>query len=176
MSGDIYTSGGPFCVITLQMSDKIFILKRSFTTLIDVFAEVGDFMKTILTAFNLILSFIINNLYEKSIINNLFEFDLDRKKIIIKSNNNKNNIPKENISKKSNLVNPILLINQNLDKINDKNNDKTKNKINEDSLSRNKLDEDILLSSKTKKNLKKQYQINNLITQKEKMKIIMMKK
>ena len=74
------------------------------------------------------------------------------------------------------MVNPILLINQNLDKINDKNNDKTKNKINEDSLSRNKLDEDILLSSKTKKNLKKQYQINNLITQKEKMKIIMMKK
>ena len=74
------------------------------------------------------------------------------------------------------MVNPILLINQNLDKINDKNNDKTKKKINEDSLSRNKLDEDILLSSKTKKNLKKQYQINNLITQKEKMKIIMMKK
>ena len=81
MSGDIYTSGGPFCVITLQMSDKIFILKRSFTTLIDVLAEVGGFMKTILTAFNLILSFIINNLYEKSIINNLFEFDLDRKKL-----------------------------------------------------------------------------------------------
>ena len=128
--------------IRLQLSENIFIIKRFSTTFIDVLADVGGIMKVILTSFDLILSFIINWLYEKSIVNNLFEFDLGKKLIIIKSN--KNNIPKENNSKKLNFVNPIF--------INEQNNDKIKNNKNEGSLSKNNLVEDIILYSKTKKN------------------------
>ena len=123
--------------ITLEISENSFIIQRSSTKFVDVLANVGGIMKVILTGFDLILSIIIDLLYKKSLVNDLFQFDLDKKLIIIKSN--KKNITKENNSKKTNFINQVL--------INEKNNDKkTISKKNEYSNS-NKLIKDGFSSS-----------------------------
>ena len=42
-------------------------------------------MEVVLSFFKIISSFSINILYDRSIVNNLFDFDLDRKVILIKN-------------------------------------------------------------------------------------------
>ena len=156
MYGDVYTSGNPLSVITVQLSEKALTQKRSYTTLIEVLGDVGGLMEVLLTVVNLILSFIVDNLYEKSIINNLFEFDLDKKVIILKK---KQNIKKEILSDDNlqifNEVKPMPIIPQNSLYINEDNTIQTRNKLNEDPISKNKLEEDNMLASKTSKIKKK---------------------
>ena len=79
ITDDIYNPIIPTALasITLEISENSFIIQRSSTTLIEILAEVGGIMKVMLTGFDLVLSIIINLLYEKSIVNNLFEFDLE---------------------------------------------------------------------------------------------------
>ena len=105
-------------------------------------------MKVILSVLDIIIAFITKNLYEKSIINNLFEFDLDKKIIIIKSKE------KQKI-KLLNIVNPNKILNQQNNNKNDTNNEQSRNiKINED-LHKNKLDENIFSSKTKEKDIKK---------------------
>ena len=80
----------PVCEIEIQLKDKVLSEKRQYTQLIDVLGEVGGFMEIISSFFGAICSFIVDILYEKSIVNNLFSFDLDKKIISIK--NNKKNL------------------------------------------------------------------------------------
>ena len=170
ITGDIFDSTNPIHIgsITLEISENSFIIQRSSTKFVDVLANVGGIMKVILTGFDLILSIIIDLLYKKSLVNDLFQFDLDKKLIIIKSN--KKNITKENNSKKTNFINQVL--------INEKNNDKkTISKKNEYSNS-NKLIKDGFSSSSSEDsrmkfriyniNLKKKNKINNTEHQIEK--------
>ena len=79
----------PVCEIEFQLKDKILTQKRYYTQLIDVLGEVGGFMEIISSFFGLICSFVVDILYDKSIINNLFSFDLNKKKILIKDNREK---------------------------------------------------------------------------------------
>ena len=79
----------PVCEIEIQLKDKILTQKRYYTQLIDVLGEVGGFMEIISSFFGLICSFVVDILYDKSIINNLFSFDLSKKKILIKENREK---------------------------------------------------------------------------------------
>ena len=175
IKNDIYNSNRPIPIasIALEISENSFIIQRSSTTLIEVLAKIGGITKILFTGFDLVLSIIINRLYEKSIVNNLFEFDLDKKLIIIKTK--KNNIPKLDNSKITNFVNHKLINKQN-------NDDKIKKK-NESSLSRNNLIDDNF-SPKTKTdanfglnerkvriyniNLKKKIKVNNMTNQIEK--------
>jgi len=156
MYGDVYTSGNPLSVITVQLSEKALTQKRSYTTLIEVLGDVGGLMEVLLTVVNLILSFIVDNLYEKSIINNLFEFDLDKKVIILKK---KQNIKKEILSDDNlqifNEVKPMPIVPQNSLYIIEDNTIQTRNKLNEDPISKNKLEEDNMLASRTSKIKKK---------------------
>ena len=75
----------PVCEIEFQLKDKILSEKRQYTQLIDVLGEVGGFMELISSFFGTICSFIIDILYEKSIVNNLFSFDIKKKIITIKN-------------------------------------------------------------------------------------------
>ena len=76
----------PACEIEFQLKDKVLTETRHYTQLIDVLGEVGGFMEIISSFFGAICSFIVDILYEKSIINNLFSFDLNKKIISIKKN------------------------------------------------------------------------------------------
>ena len=81
----------PICEIEFQLKDKILSEKRQYTQLIDVLGEVGGFMEIISSFFGVICSFIVDILYEKSIINNLFSFDMKKKIITIKNKEKKFN-------------------------------------------------------------------------------------
>ena len=83
--------GKPLCQITVQLSEKVLTQKRQYTTLIEVLGDVGGLMEVLLSFFNIICSFSTDIFYEKTIVNNLFEFDLDKKVTSLKINKNKEN-------------------------------------------------------------------------------------
>ena len=164
----------PFSVITVQLSEKALTQKRQYTTLIEVLGDVGGLMEVILTFVNIILSFIIDNLYEKSLINNLFEFDLDKKIIILKENKNQKGeiIPDEEPNIIYSPINPMKqlpMTPQNSMYLSDDNTIQTKNKMNDEMPSNNKLNQESLFAPKNlkiKKKKKKKIKIPILNTEK----------
>ena len=70
--------------ITIQLSEEVVTLKRANTKLIEVLGDVGGLMEVIFSVFKIISSFLTDTLYEQSLVNNLFSFDLDKKVISIK--------------------------------------------------------------------------------------------
>ncbi len=99
----------PACEIEIQLKDKILTQKRNYTQLIDVLGEVGGFMEIISSFFRLICSFVVDILYDKSIINNLFSFDLSKKKILIKENREKIVLKDSNEIKINENINQLAL-------------------------------------------------------------------
>ena len=131
-NGDVIKNGGALCEVTLQLAAKVLTTKRKYMTLIDVLGDVGGLMEILYTFFNLIASFLTGVSYEKSLVNNLFYFDIDKTEINIKkkmrrnikikkegniesfslSNNNPNQ-DKENESEKLDLFKNSLNLNAN---------------------------------------------------------------
>ena len=87
----------PLNDITIQLAPDVLTLKRTYVKLIDILGDVGGLMATINMIFKVISSLSVNILYEKSLVNNLFNFDLDKKIIIFKNKK----IKKNNIEYKS---------------------------------------------------------------------------
>ena len=85
----------------MVLSPNILYQKRKYVQLIDVFGDVGGFKEIINLIFSIIWSFFVDILYNKSLVNNLFNFDLDKKLIILKKNQdiNKNDKIPEIISR-----------------------------------------------------------------------------
>ena len=141
----------PVCEIEFQLKDKVLSEKRQYTQLIDVLGEVGGFMEIISSFFGAICSFIVDILYEKSIVNNLFSFDLDKKIISIKNN-------KKNLGLKDNNERTA---NENIHQFNQltlpfDNKRKNKKIIFEDFTNKelnNKNSENILINKKSKRNI-----------------------
>ena len=99
LDNDIYETGESFCNVTIKLSEKVLTEKRRYTKLIEVMRDVGGFMEVILSVFKIVSFFSTNILYEKSLVNCLFEFDINRKNIII-HNNYQNKLKKNNLDKK----------------------------------------------------------------------------
>ena len=76
---EILKTGGPDCDLTLQFSANVLTQRRNYKTLLDVMEEVGGLMEFLFSFFKFILSFMVNESYEKSLLNNLFSFDKKRK-------------------------------------------------------------------------------------------------
>ena len=87
--GDILLTGGPICDVTLQLHAKVLTQKRMYVTLIDVLGDVGGLMELFFSLLNIISSFITEVMYDKSLINNLFSFDLEKKLVVLKKNKSK---------------------------------------------------------------------------------------
>ena len=85
--GDILLSGGPIADVTLQLAAKVLTEKRQYVQLIDVLGDVGGLMEILLTFLNIVSSFVTEVLYDKSLVNNLFSFDLNKKVVVVKSSN-----------------------------------------------------------------------------------------
>ena len=87
---DIYdTPGEPLCTVIIQLAGKVLTQKRTYPKLIDVLGEVGGFMEVIYSIFKVLLILITDVLYDISLVNNLFLFNIDKKVIIIKNLKNK---------------------------------------------------------------------------------------
>jgi hypothetical protein len=82
---NIYDSGDPFCSVTIKLFDDVRIQRRTYTKLINVLEDIGGLMQVILLFFKVISCFSSNILFELSILNNLFEFDIDKKLFLIKN-------------------------------------------------------------------------------------------
>ena len=74
------------------MAATVLTQRRKYSTLIDILGEVGGLMEFIHSFFNIISSFIINEIYEKYLVNDLFNFNINRKLILLKQNKSKKNI------------------------------------------------------------------------------------
>ena len=150
-----YIIGQPLCDVSIQLSEQILTINRTYTKLVEVLGDVGGLMEIIFSFFNIICSLITKILYEKSLVNNLFEFDLNKKVILIKENNKKNNEkyyfkPNEGIDiyNPKNTSKKTKLIKINSICINEQTGPQTKIKIKGDSSDRNeKIKNEVLLIS-----------------------------
>jgi len=82
----------PMSNIRIQLANKVLTLKRYYVQLIDVLGDVGGLMEVVYSLFNILSSFIVGILYEESLVNNLFSFDLDKQVISLKEKYNKKRI------------------------------------------------------------------------------------
>ena len=151
---DIFQSGDSIVDITIQLSEKELTQKRTYPKLIQVLGDVGGLMEVFFSLFRLISSFLTETLYDQSIVNTLFEFDIDRKIVLLKKPKSRkfrysiiNADPKIFSSKKT-----TMLSRNNSIYMNDDNPAQTKGKLNDALMlkKRNSMKEDIVLS-KTKK-------------------------
>lgn len=75
----------PVCDITLQLDQKVLTTKRKYTTLLEVLGDVGGLMEIMWHVLNLFTSFITEMLYERSIVNNLFSFNIKKSLVLLKN-------------------------------------------------------------------------------------------
>ena len=73
---DVYETGESFCDITLKLSDLVFYQKRKYTKLLNILGDVGGLMEIINDFFEFISSFIVDIIYEISLVNKLFKLGL----------------------------------------------------------------------------------------------------
>jgi len=75
--------------IRIQLANTVLTQKRVYTQFIDVLGDVGGLMEVIFSLFRIFSSFIVGILYDESLVNNLFIFDLEKKVITMKNINKK---------------------------------------------------------------------------------------
>ena len=166
-----YQYGQPLCDVTIQLDEQILTIKRTYTKLVEVLGDVGGLMEVFLAFFKLINELIAGLLYQKSLVNHLFNFDLEKKTVIIKEKKQLNNndifdgedvkiyVPKKSLGKLSTQVNSIYAYGDH--------SIQTKNKLNEEDLniSKFKSNEKLNLNrSKKGKKRKKNHLIKSSFT------------
>ena len=76
----------------IAMNEKVLTNQRKYTQFVDVLGDVGGLMEVIHSVFGVICFLVADILYDKTMVNNLFSFNLEENAIKIKKNNNKLNI------------------------------------------------------------------------------------
>ena len=87
---DIYETGNKFCDVTFKLSENVRTQRRIYTKFVTILGDVGGLMEVIFTFFRLISSFSVDILYEIYLVNRLFKFDLDKKNVILRENDQNN--------------------------------------------------------------------------------------
>jgi hypothetical protein len=73
-------NGKEFCIAQLRLDDNIFIQKRAYTKISEIFSRIGGYMQLLYAAFSLISIFINKITNEVKIINSIFKFNIKKKK------------------------------------------------------------------------------------------------
>ena len=79
----------PVILYNIMMTDKILTNQRTYTQLVDVLGDVGGLMEVIQSIFGVISVLVADILYDKTMINNLFSFDLEDNTIKFKTKTKK---------------------------------------------------------------------------------------
>jgi hypothetical protein len=79
-----YKNGTEICLLQLRLDDIIFIQKRKYTKMSEIFSRIGGYMQLIYTLFSIMALFLNKLNLELKIINSIFNFDLDKKKMALK--------------------------------------------------------------------------------------------
>ena len=108
----------PAVVYYISMKEKVLTNQRKYVQFVDVLGDVGGLMEVMNAVFGVICYLVADILYDKTMVNNLFSFDLEENVIKIKNKNakkiivhNHNNI--NNNEKNPNLNNFNSIINLN---------------------------------------------------------------
>ena len=67
----------PVIMYNIMMTEKVLTNQRTYTQLVDVLGDVGGLMEVIESIFGVISVLVADILYDKTMINNLFSFDLE---------------------------------------------------------------------------------------------------
>ena len=109
MENNIYETGESFCDFTLKLSENIRVERRTYTKLITILGDVGGLMEVIFTLLSIISSLSVNILYEITLVNNIFDYNIKKQLIILKEKKNQkgdtnlnNGIPRISSSKNLN--------------------------------------------------------------------------
>ena len=153
LKDDIFETGDAICDVSIALSEQELTQIRTYPKLIVVLGDVGGLMEVFFSVFRIISSFLMDTLYETSLVNHLFSFDLDKKLILIKhkKKNKKKNSSQNELPK---LYSPIEIISQNSPRLSDEMTIQTKNKLNEEPM-KSKMSNDIVILSKPKNQRKK---------------------
>ena len=84
IENNVYKTGEKFCDVTIKLSENIRTQRRVYIKFVTILGDVGGFMEVIFTLFRIISSFSVDILYEVSMVNNLFSFDIHKKNVILK--------------------------------------------------------------------------------------------
>ena len=84
IENDIYETGEKFADLTIKLSENIRTQRRVYTKLINILSDIGGLMEVVYTIFRIFTSFSVDILYEISLVNRLFNFDISERKVIIK--------------------------------------------------------------------------------------------
>ena len=87
--GDILRTGGPIADVTLQLAAKVLTEKRQYMQLIDVLGDVGGLMEILYSLFSVVCSLVTEILYDRSLVNKLFSFDLKKKYVVFNKARNR---------------------------------------------------------------------------------------
>ena len=77
IENNIYETGEAFCDVTFKLSENVHIQRRIYTKFVTILGDIGGFMEVIFTLFRIICSMSVDILYEISLVNRLFRFDID---------------------------------------------------------------------------------------------------
>ena len=114
-----YYNGKSICQIQIRLSDNIHVQKRVYFKISEAFGTIGGYVQLINTIF-IILSLVPNKINaEKILVNHLFSFDLNKKKITI-SIKYKNRYNYYYIGNKFNSISDNILV-QNYNRMNENN-------------------------------------------------------
>ena len=69
---------------TISLSEQELTETRTYPKLIAVIGDVGGFMEVIFSGFRILAAILTETLYQKSLVNYLFSFDLDKKFVLVK--------------------------------------------------------------------------------------------
>ena len=107
IENNIYETGESFCDFTIKLSENIRVERRTYTKLITILGDVGGLMEVVFNLLNIISSLSIDILYEISLVNNIFDFNINKNLVILKEKNNqkRNNTQKNGIPKFPNAIN-----------------------------------------------------------------------
>ena len=92
------TDNSSLCDFTIKLSEDVRIHRRTYTNIITILGDVGGLMEVVFTLFRLITSLSVDILYDISLVNNLFNFNLSKKVIILRDKKLKQNISLKDIS------------------------------------------------------------------------------
>ena len=84
IENDIYETGEAFCDLTIKLAENVRTQRRVYTKFVTILADIGGFMEVIFTLFRIICAMSVDILYEVSLVNNLFSFEIDKRNVIIK--------------------------------------------------------------------------------------------
>ena len=76
----------PLINFIITLSEQELTETRTYPKLVAVIGDVGGFMEIIFSGFSLLAAILTETLYQKSLVNHLFSFDLDKKLVLVKQN------------------------------------------------------------------------------------------